>query len=70
MYRLMKSERYESGHLVSGSIPNYRQIDVAKYQHLCKAMGACEAASETVNNSRHYVLNDAGKEFFGGTWID
>jgi hypothetical protein len=69
MYRLMKSERYTLNHLVSGQVSSYRQSEVAHYQHAYEALKACEVANNR-ESARHYVLNDTGKEYYGGTWID
>jgi hypothetical protein len=69
MYRLMKSERYTLNDLVSGSVSSYRQSEVNHYRQANEALTACETANSG-NSARHYVLNDEGQEYFGGSWID
>ena len=70
MYRLMKSERYTLNHPVSGPLSSYRQSVVTHYRQADEALKACETANNNVDIARHYVLNDTGQEYFGGTWID
>jgi hypothetical protein len=69
MYRLMKSEKFTLDHVVSGSMSSYRQIQVSQFQQFSAALTACGAANDKVR-SRHYVLNESGKEYHGCTWID
>jgi len=70
MYHLMKSERYTLDHLVSGPMSSYRQSEVTHYRQANEALKACEMANNKGESARHYVLNDTGQEYFGGTWID
>jgi len=69
MYRLMKSEKFTLGHVVSGSKLSYRQIQVTQFQQFSAALTACGAANDKTG-ARHYVLNASGKEYYGGAWID
>jgi hypothetical protein len=69
MYRLMKSEKFTLDHLDSGSRSLYRQIQVSQFQRFSAALTACGAANDNIG-SRHYVLNESGKEYFKCTWID
>jgi hypothetical protein len=64
MYRLMKSEKFTLDHLTS-----YRQTQVKCFGRLRAALGACEVANNG-GASRHYLLNESGQEYYGGTWID
>ena len=69
MYRLMKSERFTRYPLVAGSTSTYRQIELNHFPQLGAALAACEVANHQ-GRIRHYVLNDSGKEYYEGTWID
>ena len=69
MYRLMKSEKLALGHVVSGSMPSYRQIQINQFRQFSVALTACEAANDKIG-PRHYVLNASGEEYCGGSWID
>lgn len=70
MYHLMKSARYTLNHPVSGPMSSYRQFEVTHYRQANEALMACDMANKAEDSARHYVLNDTGQEYFGGTWID
>ncbi len=69
MYRLMMSEKLNFGHVGSGSMSLYHQIQIEQFQGFGAALTACETAN---NNSglHYYLLNDSGKEYYEGSWID
>ena len=69
MYRLMKSEKVPPGHVVSGSMAFYRQIQISQFQQFSVALIACETANDKLG-SRHYILNKSGKEYCRGDWVD
>lgn len=69
MYRLMKSEKFTLSHLDSGSVSFYRQIQASKFQKLSDALAICKTASDNAGN-RYFILNELGKEYYEGTWID
>jgi len=69
MYRLMKSEKFTLDDVTSGLISFYRQTAVECFPQLYVALGACEVANNN-GSSRHYLLNESGQEYYGGTWID
>ena len=64
----MKSEQNGLPHGPPGS-PHYEQKLVARYASLNSAVAACDRANRQ-QSSRHYVMNDAGKEYYANTWID
>jgi hypothetical protein len=69
MYRLMKSEKITLSNQDSGSVSFYRQIQVSKFQELNDALLSCEAVSDS-EGTRYFILNEKGKEYYEGTWID
>jgi hypothetical protein len=69
MYRLMKSEKITVSHLDSGSVSIYRQIQVSKFQKLSDALVTCNTASDNAG-TRYFILNELGKEYYEGAWID
>jgi hypothetical protein len=69
MYRLMKSEMRTSGQVVSKYISPYLQIQIGKFPKISDAVTACGVAN-TQAGSRHYILNELGREYYEGTWID
>ncbi len=69
MYRLMKSEKFIIDPMDSGSVSHYRQIQVSTFQQLCDALASCETINEK-KGPRHFVLNELGKEYHRGAWID
>lgn len=69
MYRLMKSEKFTLNHMLTGSHSLYRQIQIKEFHHLSKAVDECNVANNG-EESRFYILNDSGKEFYDNSWID
>lgn len=69
MYRLMKSEKVTLSHLDSRSVSYYRQIQVSKFQKLSDALLSCETVSDNAG-TRYFILNEKGKEYYEGTWVD
>ena len=69
MYRLMKCEKVFLGQATAGPASPYRQTQVESYPQLRVAMAACQAANDE-GRSRHYLLNESGKEYYSGIWID
>jgi hypothetical protein len=69
MYRLMMSKKSTLAHMVIGSMPSYRQIQVNHFQQFSAALTACETANDE-GESFHYVLNESDKEYYKGAWID
>jgi hypothetical protein len=66
MYRLMKSERVVLKHF--GPMASYHQVEVGQYHDLYAAVAACDLANAHTE-ARHYILNGAGQEYYGGSWI-
>ena len=48
---------------------SYEQREVAENALLDDAVAACDKANHDFR-TRHYVLNDSGKEFYARSWID
>lgn len=69
MYRLMKCERTANDLLASSARSFYLQIQVSKFHKFSDALAACRRANERIG-SRHYVLNQSGKEYHKSAWID
>jgi hypothetical protein len=69
MFRLMKSEKLPLDRVNSGSVSSCRQIQVTQFQRFNTALIACGVANGN-GESFHYILNESGKEYYGGTWID
>ncbi|MGD8956301.1 MAG: hypothetical protein PVJ03_03140 [Chromatiaceae bacterium] len=69
MYRLMHSEKFTFEHPRLGHISTYRQRLIGQYGEVRIALEACHKANAD-GRHRFYVLNEAGQENFGGTWID
>lgn len=69
MYRLMKSEKFILNHLLSGSLPLYRQIQINQFHQFRNAVDACNDANRG-GESRFYILNNYGKELYEDSWID
>jgi len=68
MYTLMKSQRTKLG--VGATEPRpHKQRQVAQYADFADAVAACDEANQG-HADWHYVMNDAGKEFYAETWID
>lgn len=68
MYTLVKSERTKVGRFVPGSSCAYDQIKVAEYANLDEAVTARDEANLALK-SRHYLMNDSGREYYNGIWI-
>ena len=68
MYTLMKSEKTKPGNGVIG-LQAYQQKKVATYAVLGEALTACDSANRQ-SKTRHYVMNNSGKEYYEDTWID
>jgi len=68
MFTLMKSEKmdYQSSATRSRA---YEQKEVGQYVHFLDAVAACDEANRE-HADWHYVMNDSGKEFYNGSWID
>lgn len=69
MYRLMMSEKPNRNYMSSGYLSTYQQTEVNHFTHFDSALKACESANNK-GKSRFYVINEAGQEYFGCTWID
>jgi hypothetical protein len=69
MYQLIKSERIPFHEAVSKTVPLYRQVQLNQFQKLEAALTACELYNDKPG-LRHYVINESGKEYYDGTWID
>jgi len=68
MYTLMKSEQTKLESSATGSRA-YEQKKVGQYADFDVALEACDQANRA-HTDRHYVMNDSGKEFYNGSWID
>ena len=68
MYTLMKSEKTNPGQNMPGP-RGYQQQEVATYVVFDEAVAACDRANGQ-HESRYYVMNDSGKEYYADTWID
>jgi len=68
MYTLMKSEQRK---LKGGAreLQRYEQKKVAQYADFDDAVTACDEANRE-RADWHYVMNELGKEFYDGSWID
>jgi hypothetical protein len=69
MYRLMKSVKSKNTLSDSGAISLYRQIQIKRFYQFKNALAACKTANNMLG-SRHYILDELGKEFYENTWID
>ncbi len=69
MYRLMMSEKPKIDFMEHGSMSTYRQTEVDHFTHFSTALEACNLAN-IKSESRFYVLNESGKEYYGFSWID
>lgn len=67
-YKLMKSELTKRAQDEAVSRP-YEQTEVARYVVFDEAVSACAKANRKPD-ARHYVMNDSGKEYYAGGWID
>jgi len=69
MYRLMKSEKCALDQVGSGSMLLYRQIQLNQFHRFSAALTACEDANGK-GGAHHYIINESGKEYYEGIWID
>ena len=69
MYRLMKTERSILDQMNAEAMLPYMHIQLAQFPQLGAALAACQAANDKAG-SRHYVLDEVGKEYYQGTWIN
>lgn len=69
MYRLMQSAKFTLEHSTLGPMSSFRQRPIGQYRQIRTALAACEKANAQGRN-RHYVLDDAGREYYRGAWID
>jgi hypothetical protein len=69
MYRLMKSVKIINTLSDPGAISLYRQIQIKRFYQFKNALAACKAANHILG-SRHYILDELGKEFYENSWID
>ncbi len=69
MYRLIKSQKVPKYTAISDEHNLFRQIQVYQFQHFSAALTACHICNDKAD-SRHYILNEAGKEYYKGAWID
>jgi hypothetical protein len=67
-YKLMKSERTSRVQAEAMFRP-YEQTEVGRYVVFDEAVSACAKANRKLD-VRHYVMNDSGKEYYAGGWID
>lgn len=68
MYTVMKSEQTALGVSAKGS-RTYEQKEIAQYPLFDDALTACEKAN-CKSQTRHYLMNESGKEYYALTWID
>lgn len=68
MYTVMKSEQTALGIATKG-VSTYEQREVARYPLFVDALAACEKANRE-SQSRHYLMNESGKEYYALVWID
>jgi len=69
MYRLMKSEQHILNPMHGEAMCSYSQIQLEQFPLLSAALAACQAANDKAD-VRHYVLDQAGKEYYQGIWIN
>ena len=68
MYTLMKSE--QSGLGSRATEPGaFEQKEVTRFAAFDEAVAACDTANREFK-ARHYLMNDSGKEYYAGAWID
>jgi hypothetical protein len=68
MYTLMRSQPNTLKDAPTRS-PAHMQKEVATYVAFDEAVAACEKRNRE-GSSRHYVMNESGKEYYAGVWID
>jgi hypothetical protein len=68
MYTLMKCRRSKAGRPAPGASSAYVQVEVAQYADFDDAITARDTANISLA-ARHYVMNDSGREYYDGTWI-
>lgn len=69
MFSLIKSELIPFHNATSEAVPSYRQVQLHQFQKLEAALTACEFYNDK-SDQRHYVINETGKEYYEGIWID
>jgi len=69
MYQLIKSEIIPFHHAASKTVPLYRQVQLHQFKKMEAALTACEFYNDK-SGSRHYVINESGKEYYEGIWVD
>ncbi|MCK5190493.1 MAG: hypothetical protein KAR12_10625 [Methylococcales bacterium] len=69
MYTLIKSEIIPLHHAVSENVLSYRQVQLHQFMQLEAALTACQMFNDK-QGSRHYVINESGKEYYDGIWIE
>jgi len=69
MYHLMKSEKFSIVYATSGLVSAYRQIEIDHFQQFSSALRACDDANHEAS-SRFYIRNQAGQEYYDGSWIE
>lgn len=48
---------------------SYRQVQLHQFMQLEAALTACQMFNDK-QGSRHYVINESGKEYYDGIWIE
>jgi len=66
---LMESEKFSLVHGTSGLVSAYRQIEIDHFHQFSSALRAWEDANHEAS-SRFYLLNQAGQEYYDGSWIE
>jgi len=56
-------------HGVSETVPSYRQVQLHQFVQVEAALTACNMFNDK-SDHRHYVINESGKEYYQGIWID
>ncbi len=65
MYRLMVSEK----HIHADKTDVYQQTEMDHFLHFHAALEARDSANRD-SQSRFYVLNESGQEYYDSSWID
>ena len=69
MYRIVKFEMIPFHRAASKTVPSYRQVQPHQFQKLKVVLTACGIYNDKPG-SRHYVINESGKEYYEGIWIN